>query len=607
MIEVTPSVTNTWTDVDLDTHINDLPADVCGVQLLLVNNYSVLDYVIGARCNGSSVDMSGQIYRGTQSAISIGVDSSKVFEVYTSRIDRAKIYIIGYYTGDDIVFFTDPVDVSTTTTGSYVDVDVSSFTTDAVGVIGIVRNINIAYYRRFFARMKGSTDDRYDSIHDAYGCGGYFVGVDENKTFQQIIDNDDIKTYVIGYIKSGAAMFNVNATDISLTTTDSYVGLSFPEGAEAGIVHVASGAYRYEYYVRTQGQSGESYYDTGSQTYIVVGADPEGKIEHTDVDFLLTGYFLGESTPETDTLTATPGSFTLTGTKATLLKSKVLGAEPGSYVLSGQDATLGRILTLPADSGSYNVSGTSAALLRSLILSAGSGSYNVSGIDADLLRSLLLGCDPGSFVFTGQDVTFVLTTAGVFVLTADGGSFAVTGQDADLLKSAILGADPGSFSFAGTAASLLASWALAAAPGSFSLTGQAATLLSSRLLSAGSGSFEVSGSAADLLKSFLLNAGPGAYNLTGSPADMFRIYTLIAGSGSYDVTGEAAALLKSSILGAGSGSFVLTGKDANLIFDLGVTYYRLHILKSRIQDVLTMNGTIYADDNDDVEELRSAL
>ena len=70
-----------------------------------------------------------------------------------------------------------------------------------------------------------------------------------------------------------------------------------------------------------------------------------------------------------------------------------LTASPGSYTLSGQAATItytpgsGTTYTLTADAGAYTLSGQVASLLYGRLLVAGSGSYTVTGQVATIAYS----------------------------------------------------------------------------------------------------------------------------------------------------------------------------------------------------------------------------
>lgn len=95
----------------------------------------------------------------------------------------------------------------------------------------------------------------------------------------------------------------------------------------------------------------------------------------------------GGGGPTSYTLTASTGTYTVTGTAASILKSK-------------------RIVGV---SGSYSYSGVSASLLRSRVLVGNSGSYTLSGTPANILKSRLIVGVPGAYTYTGSVANIVYT------------------------------------------------------------------------------------------------------------------------------------------------------------------------------------------------------
>jgi hypothetical protein len=198
------------------------------------------------------------------------------------------------------------------------------------------------------------------------------------------------------------------------------------------------------------------------------------------------------------TITGDSGSYTLTGTAATLKAGRKLAADSGTYNLTGTAATLkvGRKLT--ADSGTYTLTGTAVAFKRGYALGAESGTYTVSGTSVNLKAGRKLTADSGSYTLTGTDVTLNYSPAGSYNLTAESGTY--------------------------------------------TLTGTAATLKVSRKLTADSGAYTLTGTDVTLSKGVKLTADSGSYTLTGSNVAFARTYVLTAESGAYTLTGTSAGL-----------------------------------------------------------------
>lgn len=135
------------------------------------------------------------------------------------------------------------------------------------------------------------------------------------------------------------------------------------------------------------------------------------------------------------TLTAGVGSYTMTGTAATLKYGRILPAAVGSYSITGTAATLKYGRTIAAAVGSYAITGTAAGLKRGYTLAAAVGSYALSGVDATLKKAITLVGDVGSYILTGTDATLTHTGSTATTITADPGSYTLTGTDATLTAS----------------------------------------------------------------------------------------------------------------------------------------------------------------------------
>ena len=172
--------------------------------------------------------------------------------------------------------------------------------------------------------------------------------------------------------------------------------------------------------------------------------------------------------------------------------------DSGSYTLTGTAATLkvGRKLT--ADSGTYSLTGTDVAFKRGYALSAESGTYTVSGTAVDLKAGRKLTADSGSYTLTGTDVTLNYSPVGSYNLTAESGTYTLTG----------------------TAATLKVSRKLTADSGAYPLTGTDVTLSKGVKLTADSGSYTLSGSNVAFSRTYVLTAESGAYTLTGTSAGL---------------------------------------------------------------------------------------
>lgn len=85
-------------------------------------------------------------------------------------------------------------------------------------------------------------------------------------------------------------------------------------------------------------------------------------------------------------ITATNGSYAVTGYTATISRDKLLTAQRGTYSLTGQSATLTASRLLIVQAGSYAQTGQSIQVNTGRLLSAENGVYFISGQSAEITR-----------------------------------------------------------------------------------------------------------------------------------------------------------------------------------------------------------------------------
>lgn len=128
----------------------------------------------------------------------------------------------------------------------------------------------------------------------------------------------------------------------------------------------------------------------------------------------------GGSGPTNYTLTASAGSYALTGGSATLTKTGgavaySLTASAGAYALSGGTAALKVARRVTANAGSYSLTGGTASLKVARKITALAGSYSVVGGNATLTKSAgatayALTALPGAYAVTGGSATLSKTS-----------------------------------------------------------------------------------------------------------------------------------------------------------------------------------------------------
>jgi hypothetical protein len=294
------------------------------------------------------------------------------------------------------------------------------------------------------------------------------------------------------------------------------------------------------------------------------------------------------------TLTCTPGSYSLTGTDATLQAQRKVIATAGEYAMTGTSATLALRKTLTATPGSYALSGTDAVLKANRRLITAQDAFILTGTNATLKAVRKVVATPGAYTMSGTDSTLkamrkVVATPGAFALTgtdttlkalrmvvATPGAFNLTGTDAVLKALRKMVASAGAFTVTGTSADLYivtgpTIYTLTCTPGAFSLTGTNATLKAQRKVIATPGVYNITGTEPVLRSTRRLIATPGVYAITGTSAIIGRRFILVTETGSYVIAGTQSELRALRKLIAQSGAYVVTGSaaDLNLIAGAG--------------------------------------
>ena len=238
--------------------------------------------------------------------------------------------------------------------------------------------------------------------------------------------------------------------------------------------------------------------------------------------------------------------------------SKIIaGVYSGRLYLGTEEA--GQNLTLTCAAGSYSLTGTDATLTytgsaQNLTLSCGAGSLALTGTSAtfEVKRNYTLSCGAGSYALTGSSVTpfAALKPATDYMLTDQYfgwfgfpvNYFPLEATSANVDYS--LTCASGSYAVTGTNADLLAQfhYSLACNSGSYLLTGTPTSLTSARSLACNSGAYTLTGLEADLFKRLVMPCGNGSYVLTGTPATINSARTFALGMGSYVLVGMSVGL-----------------------------------------------------------------
>lgn len=196
--------------------------------------------------------------------------------------------------------------------------------------------------------------------------------------------------------------------------------------------------------------------------------------------------------------------------------------------------------TLIADLGIYSVTGSAAGLKRGLVAGATTGTYVITGTNQTLHlnRSLPAGVGAGSYVITGSPTTL---NEG-HKLQAVAGSYVITGANAGIGTGLRVGAGGGTYILTGTAAALKTAHTFSALSGTYLISGATAAFQLSHKVGATAGAYIINGSTVNFIKTggYRLVVDSGTYTITGSTITLKSGRTVTAGAGAYLLTGSPA-------------------------------------------------------------------
>lgn len=290
-IEVTPDTYNSWQDVDLSAYV---PSTATGVILHFYNSNPSTYPRMGWRKNGSSDNRFNSVtgHFGT----AVGIDGSGICELKIED-DRGHVYLIGYLESE-AAFFVNSPDKSLVATSTWTDIDISGDTGEDTAIGAFFEAFVDSVGHNYSLRKNGSTDDRTGL--SLYRIGATTIGVDGSEICEGYIDHIDMDFFLNGYIKT-KAVFNTNATDVSIGTIDTWLDLAtLPDNSPVGGIYEITtlDAYNDTYGLRANGSSETLITKTCPRNaWNIVACDSsrliEGYINDLDTKFYLTGYLQG--------------------------------------------------------------------------------------------------------------------------------------------------------------------------------------------------------------------------------------------------------------------------------------------------------------------------
>lgn len=283
------------------------------------------------------------------------------------------------------------------------------------------------------------------------------------------------------------------------------------------------------------------------------------------------------------TMTASGGSYSLSGHSAALKSGKKILANNGSYNLNGQSANLKKGLNIPIVRGNYSLSGQSAGLLYNRRVSISQGSYSLFGQSVVFNKGSTISANSGTYNITGYSVNMpvnkvVQAIQGQYnvngqvaalkkgsILTANSGYYLLNGEQVLLKKGNTISVSKGQYNLAGQSVSLRKGANISIAHGSYNLSGQDTTFYKYLVMQVVQGSYNLNGQNSGLLYGNIMSAEQGSYMLNGQNAALVSGKRVSITTGMYNISGYDVAFLRNRIMSSSSGYYSYTGFDVNLI------------------------------------------
>lgn len=281
-----------WTDVDVTSYVGSDTGSVAGVILEVTATTFGKDW--GVRKNGSTDEYYDIIQASVHTYITVGVDSSDIFEA-KRQSNAISMFIVGYYTTAEAELFTNWVDKSIATTTTWTDIDISSHTTGtATCALWYIKTTGIYEYG---LRENSSTDSQEADIRTGEPQGA-MMSCDGSEITEMYIENAGVDCYLAGYLTANFTSFT-NSKDYSLGVTSAWTDVDISSDVPAD----NNGAYwhiyptnnsQYWYGIRKNGTSISNVLDARYHQYGWVEIDTdrilELTIENLVQDFYIWGY-----------------------------------------------------------------------------------------------------------------------------------------------------------------------------------------------------------------------------------------------------------------------------------------------------------------------------
>lgn len=264
-----------WRTYDLSPYVD---ADATGVII-----YYGWDVNMGLihwkwRMNGQTFDHDGKIQTPCQGCLIVGLDADKKIQLYTNVTVNAEFFIIGY-TGRNVFFFPEPIDVSPTLNQTWTTKELTGLPPNTNAIIGEQANYAACLAFRSDVRCNGSTDNYlFGSDHNMW-C----IGCDANQRIQTWVWQAGLlqKHYALGYIV-GDSSFYVNRRVLAPPPPGVWTSSNVKQDLAApiyGLLHYGDLSTTCKFGVKKKWGYFNPYISGRGQSYWPIHCLPDGSVE----------------------------------------------------------------------------------------------------------------------------------------------------------------------------------------------------------------------------------------------------------------------------------------------------------------------------------------
>jgi hypothetical protein len=297
---ITLSTTSAWETVDLSVSPYSLPANAVGI-MALIRNTNVSQFNAGWRMYGSTDDRKHGVTNGAQVAFNIGINVDRKVDLYVGYANMTFL-LMGYYTDDETVFFTNGYDKSPSPANGWRDINCSGEV--PAGATAAFVDFSQPGSAQSGVRQKGSTDTYRVFV---VGKCAAIVGLDIDRHYEaNTSSTTNGKMWLVGYMKTGT--FKTNELD---KTPTGALGTYWPvnllsdlpaSGTTGVIIHwCPTTSAGYGHCARKMGSSNDSYYVANLHGWWPIAISAlgviEAKLASANLKLQIVGYFQAPASP----------------------------------------------------------------------------------------------------------------------------------------------------------------------------------------------------------------------------------------------------------------------------------------------------------------------